>query len=74
MLATLAAVTTVGKAEAMVLSWGTKMASTLPVITDMVVVISLVDGTAYSTTVKPASSAYWVNSLTWETELSSLLA
>ena len=44
-LAVLLASTTVEKAEAMVLSIGTQMASTLPDITDTVEAISFVDGT-----------------------------
>ena len=44
-LAVLFASTTVEKAEAMVLSIGTQMASTLPDITDTVEAISFVEGT-----------------------------
>ena len=50
------------------------MASTLPVITDIVVLISLVDGTAYSTTFKPSCSAYFLKLSTCDLELSSLEA
>ena len=49
-LASLLASTTVENADAMVLSIGTQIASTLPDITDTVEAISFVEGTEYGTT------------------------